>query len=168
MSGIIFNDGKILFIDEFLNLKESIEPKETPFGTDFKNKKWEISDDKKYAITFMSHSSEYQVLIKIDMLDGEIGFAAYKGLITTDLEKYDINRTGLNDALKIFNKVIYVILQGSINLNINQIIFNGQDRYLDKTYEKISNNKIFQNKLKEYKFEFIGKDSNDKFIFKKN
>lgn len=165
MTIIYTEDKKFITLLEFLNITESIAPKETDYGTDFKNKKWKHSNSNFY-ITFFSHDKNFQVLVVLNK-DGVLSFATYNGEQSTNLEKYDLTRSHLNNALKIFNKVIYVAIEGSNILNIKLIKFNGQDEALDKTYNLIANNKMFQIKMKNFGFNYIGLDSNKQHIFSK-
>jgi hypothetical protein len=164
MTIIYTEDKKFVPFHEFLNLTESITPKKTDYGTDFKNEKWDNRDNT--FITFFNHNSNFHVLVVLNKA-GILSFASHHGEPSTDLDDYNLERSNFDDALKIFNKVIYVALEGARDLHIEEIKFNGQDERLDKTYKIIANNKIFQDKLKEFGFYYNGQDVNKLHIFSK-
>lgn len=159
MALIYTEDKKFIPFHEFLGLTESIAPRETDYGTDFKNKKWDKAEDQN--LTFFSHKSTFQVVVVLNK-NGILSFASYHGEPSTDLDNYNLRRSNIDDALKVFNKVIFVALEGAKSLHISEIKFNGQDAALDKTYTLIANNKMFQDKLKPYGFYYHGQDDDNK------
>lgn len=150
-------NGKYLGMHSFLSLDESVGPKETDCGSDGKNKEWLQSKiDPEHHITFFSHKPDRHVLVTLHKDTGELGFSVKRGELSHDENDYQTKRTDLGDALPVFNKVAHVTLEGAKKHKLDMIAFDGANRDLDKTYDKIVNNKYFIDKMKERGFYYHG------------
>jgi hypothetical protein len=162
-----FNEGefsKMMYsFSEFISLKESVEPKETEYGTDGHDGNWNTKDN--FAYTFFSHSPSHHVCVSIHKHYGTLGFGVKKGQFSTDASEYDEGRTGLKDSLRVFNKVANVAVKGAIAHKIPVLRFHGADAKLNHTYDMITKNKHFNNAMSKHGFEYAGQHKSN-FMFK--
>lgn len=163
---LFFKDDQNQFtsFQEFLNLKESVEPIVTEYGTDFKNHNW--MKDGHIVHTFVNHKNNLRLMISINLNTNIVGFGALKDFTSINPEDYTEDRTKLCDALRVMNKVFYVAFQGINYFDLLSVKFNGSDNRLDKTYRLIITNKFFQNKIDELGFRYDGFE-NGFYVFKK-
>ena len=164
--GLFLEDGNIMSFIDFINLNEAISPKETEYGTDFKNKKWNYTPDKSNVYTFFSHKPDHHVVVAIDKNSGILGFATHKGAPSTDVgNHYDETRKGHGEALKVFGKVAHVAIEGAKHHNIKHLKFNGADSQLSMTYDKMAKSKNFLENMKIHNFHYIGQDKDNNHTF---
>ena len=157
---------------------EKLAPKLTEFGTDLTNNEWRDIGNK-FKITFMKSNDTIFVIV---YKNGHIGFG-YKVVKNSsledvksykDLETYFRfeNRKSQIDAMKIFNKILYVILN-IIHIEApKEIYFNANYDDLRKFYVYIVNDKNFLKTIQlegyTYKgFEPAGGSSTPVHIFRK-
>lgn len=112
-------------------------------------------------VSFCTNSSSYYVKFKIGDFkeeEEEINF--------TIESKLDVRR---NDALQIFNRVIFVIKKFVEKYQVEEITFEGARSNLQNLYSILVSNKRFLNKMKEIGFSYI--ENNDDlgiFTFRRN
>lgn len=78
--------------------------------------------------------------------------------------KLDVRR---NDALKIFNRVIFVIKSFTEQHETDEIIFEGARSNLQNLYQILVNNKRFSDKMKRLGFVYVKTEDEGIFTFKK-
>lgn len=166
------DDGSMIGFNDFLKLRESVEPKYTDYGTDsenhFKNKKWLHNTDTPHAHTYFSHSPTHHARVIINKETGEVAFSARNSDdLTNNPKGYTHRRMDLGHALPVLNKVVHVTLQGAKAHNLKYVKFSGIDAQLGVVYDKIAKNKFFIDKMKEHGFEYRGKDDEQNHVFKK-
>jgi len=162
MSSLIYIDGQLCSFSEYIMLRESVEPKETEYGTDGKNKEWQHTPNEHHAYTFFSHTPEHHVCVNIQKHYGIMGFGVHKGKFSNNPEDYlNESRTNTSDSLKVFNKVAHVAIQGVKQHNMPHLRFNGADAKLNHTYDMITKNKFFNKSLEKHNMKYEGKLKNN-------
>src|SRR3990170_1267522 len=107
---LVKEDGNFISFSDFISLEESVKPKETEFGSDFKNAAWKLTKDHSHLYTFFSHKLDHHVCVNIDRHNGVMGFGTHHGEPSKNPLDYDETRKGHGEALKVFNKVAHVAL----------------------------------------------------------
>lgn len=150
------NNGKItefISFSEFCNLSESFKPKETEFGTDGKDGKWNYNQD--HIWTLFSHAPDFHVMTYLNKKSGEFGFGTHRGEFTTDVANhYDESPKHAGEALSVMNKALHVALVGANEHNLDSIHIKGANAHLKEVYKTALNNKFLQNHLKNRGYEY--------------
>jgi hypothetical protein len=167
-----YEEDKYIGFNDFLKLQESVEPRETDYGsyvdTGFKNKKWLHNKNSPHAHTFFTHKSGHHVVVTLNKDSGELAFSTrHSEIPSAHPAAYSAKRTDLKDSLMVFNKVAHVAIQGAKEHKLKHVRFNGNDERLDKTYTLITKNKFFLDKMKHHGFSYHGKDENNMHTFSK-
>ncbi len=152
-----------------ININESFDMSETNYGNNHP-----LYDDKTFVkslnffVTYFKFGDEVIELSfyqdkKYYYVKFKIGdFKNNKEDIKFVIEnKLDVRR---NDALKIFNRVIFVIKQFTDVYDVEGITFEGARSNLQNLYSILVNNKRFLSKMKEIGFHYID-NSEDEGIF---
>ncbi len=156
MSGIYIIENELISFADFIELEESIKPRDTEYGTDSKNGKWYDSEHWKH--TFFSHTPEHHVLVALNKTSGELAFSSHHGKFSNNIEKhYDDSRSRLGDSMKVINKVFHVGLKGANEFGHNVIRTKPADKKLDSLYSGIFTNKFAKKHLGDAGFEYKGK-----------
>lgn len=177
MSNIVYIDENHWYTSEidFL-LSESIMPVETKFGTDLKNKRWILKSSPEgndFIFTYFKKDNLYYRIF-IDTKSGGIGFGVAEDFdvdMSQDtlyiLKHFSDGRKETSGALRVFNNVFYVLLEGLKKYKVNTITFNSANKALGKVYSFMVKNKFFLQKLEEIGFEYQGEDENNYLTFKR-
>lgn len=153
-------------------VNESFDVTETKFGCnhpDYNDESFEsfrnfivtyfLFSNEVVEISFYPDNDSYYVKFKIG------GFKDNKEDIKFVIEnKLDVRR---NDALKIFNRVIFVIKKFTEENQTNKITFEGARSNLQNLYQILVNNKRFISKMKDVGFEYIKSEDEGIFTFKR-
>lgn len=152
MARLNLEDGiKMISFSDFYNLSESFKPKETDFGTDGKDGKWE--ENATHRWTLFSHKPDHHVMVHISKYNGEFGFGTHRGEFTKDVvNHYDESPKHVGDALSVMNKAIHVVLHGAMTHNVNHLFMKGANENLKTVYSKAMSNKFLQDHLNNYGF----------------
>lgn len=165
-------DGRTLSFTEFCHLQESVEPKVTDYGIDvengFKNKKWELTETGIHVHTYFLQTLTHQVRVILNIQTRDIAFSTRNSdMITSNPRGYSHGRMDMGDALKVLNKVVYVVLECIKSYHLDEVKFSGIDPQLGTLYDRICANKFFIQKMKDHGFGYQGKDENESHVFKK-
>lgn len=171
--GLIFspnNKGDWISMTDFLKLQESVEPKETEYGSDmrggFKNKEWEHTPNTPFVHTFIRHSHNKHVRVILNKDSGELAFATrHSNQVTDNPYGYSPKRANIEDSLKVFNKVAHVGIEGAKKHNLKHITVSGHDPQLGVLYDKVAKNKFFLDKMKHHGFSYQGKNAENHHVF---
>jgi len=160
MSFFINYENELMSFKTFI-MSEAITPKQTNYGYDLTNKKW--LKFKNLHITFFESNNKFYN-VTIDNESGEIGFGVSDTFVNSTSYKDIINffddktqKISLLNASIIFNKVIYVTLQGLKNIHLDEIFFYAGYKDLDDTYSNIVKNDKFLTKMETEGYKFIKK-----------
>ena len=144
---------KFISFSEYVSLCESFKPKETEYGTDGKDGKW--NENETHYWTFFSHKPDHHAIVHIGKQSGEFGFGTHKGEFSTDaVNHYDESPKHLGEALSIMNKATHVALDGAKKHNINTIHMHGANENLRSVYDHAVKNKFLQKHLAANGFEY--------------
>lgn len=173
-------------------ITKNINPSETVYGTNLKDKKWltipmpnkgkwksVIPYSSYFKCTFFEYDGIYYMIsICKEGKNIDVSFAlsdifSMKIMNSNILEAkiqfieqfFDFNSMRLNNAQTIFNKVLYVILEGCEELNIKSFRFKPATSKLGLFYNKILKNSNNQKTLESYRLVYIG-ESDSMFLFK--
>lgn len=162
--------NKFLNFEEFC-LSESIRPMSIDFGTDLKNKEWNVSQNEEVCWTFF----KFQKYFYCVMIDGfQVGFATSEFFDERILKKlnkvtelFDFEERKTSSAASVFSFVFFVALQGIEEYNIPRFWFSAQNPSLGTVYSKmIGKNKYFMNAIENAGFEYTG-EKEGKFNFRR-
>lgn len=170
-------DGKIMGFRDFI-LSEGIKPSFVDYGTDFLNKEWlDIDDD--FKITFLERNGDFFAVI---YRNGFVGFATnYRDTkeqiianmgkirnIDQFLLKFHFNPTPYSNAMQIFNKIFYVIVEAIKQFEPDEITFDGWSKKLKEFYTDLVSNRFFTKTVEDLGFKYVGvtnKGGRDFFTF---
>jgi hypothetical protein len=156
------HENKLMFFKEFI-LTEAINPKETDFGTDGKNRKF-LSSDKIVYTFFKDDKNSY--LVAIDKVNGEVAFSSKEGEISLNSSDYDVSRKDTYNATKVFNKVFYIILIMIKKYDLDLISFDAANPALGNVYSVMVKNKKFQEELEKVGYKFYAEIGNSYYFEK--
>lgn len=160
MSMTIFYEGIIYSSMTKFMLSEAIQPIATDYGTDLKNKEWiEMYDSNglRYMMSFLQFN-DYFYRIDICIDDGTISFLVSNNGFDDDKIKdpewlyttFADDRKKTGTVLRVFNKVLYIALQGIHKFDIKEIKFDAANAALGNVYERMFNNKFLTKHLEKY------------------
>lgn len=152
-------------------LTEAIEPIHTEYGSnppEFNNKHTvKLIGGNIWGTCFIFDNKLY--MIQIDKNSGEIAFGVVN-TIPRDTDEFNSmtfsdDKVLTRSALKVFNKIFYVLLEVLKHEDIN-LFFSAANKDLDNFYSKLVKNKFFNERLNT-----VGYDnmylSNNKYILNK-
>jgi hypothetical protein len=164
-----FYEESEISIEEFLikkRLTESFDIKQTEYGTnfpDFDNKRFNA-----YGSTYFNYSSKIiEVIITSSDKSNEIIFKFFTGDKVKNKEDLDTTSEPIygNNALAFFNRAIYILFDYlKNNENINSVIFEGDNKKLQKVYKTMTKNRIVLSKFNNLGWSYQG-ESNHKHRF---
>jgi len=143
-------------IDEFLTFKEyflseSIKPLKTEYGSNpslFNNSRYVIYKGNIRGTCFIDNDLLYAVQYSDD---GEIAFGVSSKIPKTEQELLKISftdeRITSKSALKVFNKIFYVLIDIIVLLDKKLIYFSSANESLFSLYSAMTKNKYFNAEL---------------------
>lgn len=129
---------------------ESFSPKKVDFGYDLKNKEWAILGRDFIGTFFKSSENQiYAILFR----NNHFGFALYVkdepfnpdklNNINDVIKQFTFKSRATGNALRVFNEVIYIILDFIKQFNSEIIYFSGADADLKRLYALMVKDKSF-------------------------
>lgn len=156
--------GNLVSFSDFC-LSESIRPKPTQYGTDRDMSDGNIERKGNTHYTFMKAEDSYW---RVVIFNNEVGFGRSEKY-SLDPSDYNTDRRDTRSALKIFNRVFYVLLEmfDKIRDNTMTVIkFDSAHPALGRVYDRMVKNKWFLESMSERDFEYIGLDKDGKHTFR--
>lgn len=169
MSTFIQHEGVLMPLREYL--KEAFELKTIDYGNnvpDFNNRYVSVNVAEQQAWTFAKLRDDIYILLALHKQSNgewEFGFGSSKSP-STDFDDYTEERLNKNVALRMFNGILYVLVEmmKERDINVETIFFDPADPKLGYLYSKIVKNKSFIKILKDNGFESV---TGNEFKFKK-
>jgi len=161
--------GEYMKFKEFC-LSESFRPLFIEYGTDLSNREW-YSDEEQHW-TFIKYEKYFYVVV-VD-IHGDVGFATsevfYKKIFNkwkVIEQTFDFEERKTSTASKVFSYVMFVILKGLEEFNINEFKFSGQHAALGEIYKRVVNkNKYFMKAIEEARF-YFDREEDGEFYFRR-
>ena len=145
------------------DLVESFMPISTPYGTNGH----ELNDDNAIQnqgllYTFFESDGLYYC-VYIQIKNGSVGFGTSETL-STNFNDYSHDRQSSKNALRVFNKFIYIALSLAAQYHVPYLRFSAADPNLDRLYSKIVNNQFVTKQIEDSGYRYMGKNNNQ-YIF---
>lgn len=169
MAGIYYSEGKGLTLEKFA---EAVKPKPTQMGNNYpkfdNNIPVNVGNNDYYLFTYQDNV--YAIGISIIGVVYFISIPNYKKDITP-AENIDsrssLLRTGVGMPTSVLNGVLYLLLEILKKDKPPKFLFSGNDRGLDKFYDRLMKNSAFMSELSKIGYAFFTK-RNGNFIFIRN
>lgn len=144
-------------------LSESIVPRHTEFGTDFKNGEWRELDSGLYITFFESNNNMFGVLYNKNGMLSFVTNYQKPDININDIKsfndlilRYGFSRKPVSNVLMVFNQVFYVMLKTIDHFKPIEIWFQASDDVLELTYNRLVANKSFLKSLHDHGLEYTG------------
>lgn len=153
-------------------LSESIKPRTTDWGTNIELNDRVVKHHPTlgaYYAFFNASDAYWVVFFAYADTKAEVGFAT-SNEFSLNLTSYTINRQLTSSALKVFNKVFFVIIEMLAKpelKEINTIYFDAANPALGKVYDRLQQNKFFLSHLEDAGFVFDRKEDGYHYFTRK-
>ena len=135
-------------------LMEKFQARPTNYGTDEDCSDGSIVFAPKFLYT-MFKSDGIFYCVSIERRTGDVGFGSSKTW-SPNANDYTVTRKDTPNALKVFNKVIFVVGELTDHGSFPFLRFSGADPALGKVYERMAKNTSFLREVEKMGYAFVG------------
>jgi hypothetical protein len=149
--------GSVMTFMDYIELSEGISPREVNYGTDWKNRQFEVDSDGTFITKVNSSSGKYVILIERRLRPGwfDVSFGSLK---PDHLDADDISPTNYTmsdqvstrNATMVFGEISWVILRFAAEHRAQKLMFTAGYSKLNAFYKVLLRNTTFIKKLESY------------------